>query len=157
MSTPSAPSAPSPQPVSPEQCAALRNALLGLHRHLIELERREYEKVHGRQSAGEFLQVMAYAESMRWLEPLSRLIVMLDEAMEPTTSNRSDTTAAETAPPIVARRVREMLKLEHSAEVDFSGHYQRHFHTSPELAMAHAAVIRALGQAGQDSPARSDG
>ena len=140
MTIPSAP----PEPTSPEQCAVLRNALLGLHRHLIELERRDYEKVHGRQSAGEFLQVMAYAESMRWLEPLSRLIVLLDEAMEPTTSNHSDTGAAE-APSIVARRVREMLKLEHSAEADFSGHYQRHFHTSPELAMAHAAVIKALG------------
>lgn len=122
-----------------EQCAALRTALLALHRHLIELERRDYEKVHGRQSAGEFLQVMAYAESMRWLEPLSRLIVMLDEAMEP------DNADAAEAPQVVARRVREMLKLEHSAEADFSGHYQRHFHTSPELAMAHAAVIRALG------------
>lgn len=124
---------------SPEQCAALRTALLALHRHLIELERRDYEKVHGRQSAGEFLQVMAYAESMRWLEPLSRLIVMLDEALEP------DNADAAEAPQVVARRVREMLKLEHSAEADFSGHYQRHFHTSPELAMAHAAVIRALG------------
>ncbi len=132
---------------TPEQCAALRNALLGLHRHLIELERRDYEKVHGRQSAGEFLQVVAYAESMRWLEPLSRLIVLLDEAMEPTTSNDSDGAAAE-APSIVARRVREMLKLEHSAEADFSGHYQRHFHTSPELAMAHAAVLKALGPQG---------
>ncbi|MDP4076822.1 hypothetical protein [Acidovorax sp. A1169] len=124
---------------SPEQCAALRTALLALHRHLIELERRDYEKVHGRQSAGEFLQVMAYAESMRWLEPLSRLIVMLDEAMEP------DNADAAEAPQVVARRVREMLKLEHSAEADFSGHYQRHFNTSPELAMAHAAVIKALG------------
>jgi len=124
---------------SPEQCVALRTALLALHRHLIELERRDYEKVHGRQSAGEFLQVMAYAESMRWLEPLSRLIVMLDEAMEP------DNADAAEAPQVVARRVREMLKLEHSAEADFSGHYQRHFHTSPELAMAHAAVIKALG------------
>lgn len=124
---------------TPEQCAALRTALLALHRHLIELERRDYEKVHGRQSAGEFLQVMAYAESMRWLEPLSRLIVMLDEAMEP------DNADAAEAPQVVAGRVREMLKLEHSAEADFSGRYQRHFHTSPELAMAHAAVIKALG------------
>ncbi|EJE52251.1 hypothetical protein PMI14_03054 [Acidovorax sp. CF316] len=124
---------------TPEQCAALRNALLALHRQLIELERRDYEKLHGRQSAGEFLQVMAYAESMRWMEPLSRLIVMLDEAMEPGNADIAE------APPVVARRVREMLKLEHSAEADFSGHYQRHFHTSPELAMAHAAVIRALG------------
>jgi len=123
----------------PEQCAALRTALLGLHRHLIELERRDYEKLHGRQSAGEFLQVMAYAESMRWLEPLSRLIVMLDEAMEPGSND------AALAPEVVARRVREMLKLEQSAEADFSSHYQKHFHTSPELAMAHAAVIKALG------------
>lgn len=124
---------------TPEQCAALRSALLALHRQLIELERRDYEKVHGRQSAGEFLQVMAYAESMRWLEPMSRLIVMLDEALEPDNADAAET------PQIVAGRVREMLKLEQSAEADFSAHYQRHFHTSPELAMAHSAVIRALG------------
>lgn len=117
---------------------ALRKALLDLHKHLIDLERRDYEKIHGPQSPGEFLQVMAYADSMRWLDPLSRLIVLLDEP------EGQDEPAGRTE--ILGRKVREMLKLENSTEADFSSHYQRHFHTSAELAVAHGAVIKALGK-----------
>lgn len=62
-----------------EHCARIRTALLNLHRTLVELERREYEKVYGHQSAGDFLQVMAFDDSMKWLEPLSRIIVMLEK------------------------------------------------------------------------------
>lgn len=36
-----------------QRCQALRQALLDLHRQLLELERRRYEKLHGAQSAGD--------------------------------------------------------------------------------------------------------
>ena len=126
-----------------EQCVLLRSVLLDLHRTLIELERREYEKVHGRQSAGDFLQLVAFGESMRWLEPLSRLIVMLDEALDP----KGDLSMAP-APAIVAERTRQLLRLDGGQEQgqgdDFSSHYMRHFHGSPDLAVEHAAVLRVL-------------
>ena len=92
---------PSPHPAA-DACPRLRTALLSLHRTLVDLERRDYEKHHGQQSAGQFLQLMAYGESMRWLEPLSRLIVLLDEAIDPKS-------AIDMAPSVVAQRVRELL------------------------------------------------
>jgi len=129
---------PSP---SPEQhCTRVRTALLKLHRTLVALERQQYEKVHGRQSAGDFLQVMAYDESMRWLEPLSRLIVMLDEALD-------EKSTIETAPHVVVARALELLKLDRERADEFSSRYLHHFDHSADLAVEHAALVQLLNTA----------
>lgn len=124
-----------------DPCKQLRKALLDLHRALVELERRAYEKQHGPQGAGDFLQVMAYAEEMRWLEPLSRLIVMLDEALD----GDGD---AEAAPLAVAQRARELLSLDRDSSELFTTRYLWHFDTSPELVQAHTQALTALKAAG---------
>jgi len=123
-----------------EQCARLRSALLNLHRTLIALERREYEKFHGRTSSGDFLQVVAFDDCMKWLEPLSRLIVMLDEALDPARD-------AGLTPAVVSARLRELLSLDRSREDEFIQRYLRHFDTAPDLAVEHAAVLKALSAA----------
>lgn len=123
-----------------DQCARLRSALLNLHRTLIELERREYEKFHGRTSSGDFLQVVAFDDCMKWLEPLSRLIVMLDEALDP----KAD---AVLTPQVVSARLRELLSLDRSREDEFIQRYLRHFDTAPDLAVEHSAVLKALNAA----------
>jgi hypothetical protein len=120
-----------------DSCKALRKALLDLHRALVELERRLYEKQHGRQSSGDFLQVMAYAEEMRWLEPLSRLIVMLDEALDGDGDPAS-------APAAVAQRVRQLLTLDRDSSEIFTTRYLWHFDSSPELVQAHTQALAAL-------------
>lgn len=120
-----------------DHCRALRTALLGLHRTLIQLERSAYEKRHGPQSAGEFLQLLAYADELRWLEPLSRLIVMLDEAVD-------DPIALADYAALVTQRTRDLLKLDRDAQDGFSVRYIPSFDTSPALAGAHAEVMRAL-------------
>lgn len=128
-----------------DPCQALRIALLDLHRVLVELERRQYEKQHGRQSSGDFLQVMAYADEMRWLEPLCRLIVMLDEALD----GDGDVLSA---PAAVAQRARELLSLDrHSSEL-FTTRYLWHFDAAPELVQAHALALAALKRAGSSVP-----
>lgn len=118
-------------------CQRLRGALLDLHRELVELERREYEKWHGRQSAGDFLQVLAYGDELRWLEPLSRLIVMLDEALD----GKADATLT---PAAVSRRAQELLRLDREAGEGYAQRYAHHFDHSPELAAAHMAVLAVL-------------
>ncbi len=134
-----------PQAMQKDPCQALRIALLDLHRVLVELERRQYEKQHGRQSSGDFLQVMAYADEMRWLEPLSRLIVMLDEALD------GDGDAL-SAPATVAQRARELLSLDrHSSEL-FTTRYLWHFDASAELVPAHSRALAALKVAGTSAP-----
>lgn len=124
-----------------DECAQLRTALLGLHRTLVDLERRDYEKQHGQQSAGQFLQLMAYDESMRWLEPLSRLIVMLDEALD---SQGKGTDSV--APTVVAQRVRDLLRLNREEPGEFGARYLHHFDQSPDLAVEHAGLLRALSR-----------
>src|SRR5438552_12856270 len=75
------------------QLTALRHALLELHQALIEHERRAYEKVNGRQSGADFLQLLAYDPAYRWLSPLSAVIVALDEADEAAQDHVTDPAA----------------------------------------------------------------
>ncbi|UXH79981.1 hypothetical protein [Roseateles amylovorans] len=124
-----------------DACKTLRITLLDLHRSLVDLERRQYEKQHGQQGAGDFLQVMAYAEEMRWLEPLSRLIVMLDEALDG--DGDSDAT-----PLMVAQRARELISLDRESTEAFMARYAAHFDASPALVGTHARVVAALKAVG---------
>jgi len=128
-----------------ELCKALRSTLLDLHRALVNEEKLTYEKLHGRQSAGDFLQVMAYAEEMRWLEPLSRLIVMLDEALD----GEGDGIAA---PTTVAQRARELLSLDRDSSDPFTTRYLWHFDSAPALVQAHTRAIAALKAVGTVAP-----
>lgn len=123
-----------------EHCTRVRTALLRLHRTLVDLERRGYEKTHGRQSAGDFLQVMAYDDSMKWLEPLSRLIVMLDEALD-------EKSTIDAAPHVVAARALELLKLDRHRTDAFLSRYLHHFDNSADLAIEHAALVQLLNTA----------
>lgn len=128
-----------------EACTTLRRSLLDLHRALVELERGDYQKQHGPQSAGEFLQVMAFSDDMRWLEPLSRLITMLDEAID------GDADAQET-PLAVAQRARDLLGLDRDSADAFKSRYAQRFDQSPELVQAHTRVIAALKTIGTIAP-----
>ncbi|OXI33412.1 hypothetical protein CFB84_38925 [Burkholderia aenigmatica] len=112
-----------------------------MHRTLVELERREYEKTHGHQSAGDFLQVMAFDDSMKWLEPLSRLIVMLDEALD-------QEGELELTPTVVVARTRELLKLDRASTDAFATRYLYHFDNSADLAVDHTALLKLIGNVG---------
>src|SRR3954452_19669270 len=94
-----------------ERCQSLRRALLELHRTLLDQERRMHETLNGPQSAGAFLQFVAFSEQMRWLEPLSRVIVMLDEGID---GDEAAPTAA-----VVAARIRELLRLDRASTDEF--------------------------------------
>jgi len=59
----------------------IREALLRLHRTLLDWERRGHERVHGRLSANELLQVLLHDPEFAWLRPLSESIVHLDEML----------------------------------------------------------------------------
>lgn len=84
----------------------LRNALLRLHKTLLDFERLQYEQVHGRiPTSSEFFQLVIGHEQFLWLRPLSQFIVQMDEAMsskEPITleqANELRTTAGELIQP----------------------------------------------------------
>lgn len=84
---------------------------------------------------------MAFSDEMRWLEPLNRLIVLLDEALEGA--------APEATPAVVGARLQQLLGLDRTREDDaFSLAYIAHFDASPELAAAHVRVLGLLKAAG---------
>lgn len=132
--------------MTPDACQTLRSALLDLHRGLVDLERQDYEKRHGPQGAGDFLQVMAYGEEMRWLEPLSRLIVMLDEAID----GAAD---AQITPLAVAQRARELIGLDRDSTDGFKSRYAERFDAAPALVQAHTRAVAALKAVGTSAPA----
>jgi hypothetical protein len=60
---------------------ALRQALLRLHKTLLEMERREYEKEHGGISAGELFRLVVDDPQFSWLHNLSEFVVRIDELL----------------------------------------------------------------------------
>jgi hypothetical protein len=57
----------------------LRPALLSLHKAVLAAERRQYERVHGRLSAAEFLQIVSDPVRYGWLKPFTVLLLALDD------------------------------------------------------------------------------
>ena len=60
----------------------MRRELLELHRALVETERRDYERSRGRMTDRAFLAALISAPELAWLNPLTSLIVRLEELLE---------------------------------------------------------------------------
>lgn len=60
----------------------LRRRLLQLHKTLIDWQRADYERVHGRLQTSQLLQVIFDDPAFAWLRTMSGLIVRIDEALE---------------------------------------------------------------------------
>lgn len=59
----------------------LRVALLRLHKTLLDMERREYERANGRVSTGELFRLVIDHEQFAWLHNISEFVVRLDETL----------------------------------------------------------------------------
>ncbi len=64
-----------------QKLVALREALLRLHKTLLEMERREYQKAHGVVSAGELFRLVVDDPQFSWLHNISEFVVRIDEAL----------------------------------------------------------------------------
>jgi hypothetical protein len=60
---------------------ALREALLRLHKTLLDMERREYEKLHGKVNTGELFRLVVDDPHFAWLHNISEFVVRIDEAL----------------------------------------------------------------------------
>jgi hypothetical protein len=60
---------------------ALRQALLRLHKTLLEMERRDYEKVHGAVNTGELFRLVVDDPQFAWLHNISEFVVRIDESL----------------------------------------------------------------------------
>ena len=65
-----------------QRLTGLREALLTLHKALLDSERTAYEIVHGPiQGPAAFLQLLINDARFAWLRPITTLVVQIDEAL----------------------------------------------------------------------------
>ena len=64
-----------------EKLVKLRLALLRLHKTLLEMERRDYERANGHVSTGELFRLVIDHPQFAWLHNISEFVVRLDEAL----------------------------------------------------------------------------
>jgi len=121
----------------------LRRALVRLHKALVDFERVEYERVHGRASKGELLQALIRDPWFAWLRPLSELVVRIDEMLD------------EVEPPVegdlrsVIHHTRSLLtpteEQPEQGAPPFGSRYYEALQRDPAVVLAHAEVARLLG------------
>ncbi len=64
-----------------QKLVALRITLLNLHKTLLDMERREYEKVHGQVNVGELFRLVVDDPQFAWLHSISEFVVRIDEML----------------------------------------------------------------------------
>lgn len=121
-----------------DHLTALRPPLLDLHRRLLETERADMERFQGRLSNAEFLQIATGGIRMGWLQPLSELIVELDEALaaDPEDEDAPDARA-------IVDRARALVAPP-DEQTPFGRRYLGMLQRDPGVVMAHAALVQAL-------------
>ncbi|MFQ4144763.1 hypothetical protein [Chlorogloeopsis sp. ULAP02] len=123
-----------------QQLRQVRQALLSLHKALLESERVGYEQFYGRiKSKGEFFQLVVGHEWFDWLHPISQFIVQIDEVMsskEPVTINQANQLLAE------ARMLLQPSEEGTTMQIRYYQAIQR----DPDIAFMHAEVSKLLAQ-----------
>jgi hypothetical protein len=129
------PTASEPEGVR-QRLMELRQALLKLHKALVDSERVGYEKTIGKiQSPNHFLQLLTNDPWFAWLHPLSQLIVAMDEALdaeEPLTAAKVDTLAHQS----------KLLLVASENSDGFPGHYFNALQRDPDVVLTHAEVVK---------------
>jgi len=121
-----------------EELAALRNALLNLHKSLVDSERVTYEEALGPiQSPNHFLQLLTTDPWFAWLHPLSQLVVAMDEALE---EKEPLTPAVVDA---LVKQASALLVATESGE-GFSKHFFEALQRDPDVVLSQAEVSKLL-------------
>src|SRR5580692_2033298 len=86
--TPNLPSESGADAVDRAKLTELRTVLLKLHKTLLNMERRDYEREHGHVNTGELFRLVIDHTQFAWLHNISEFVVRIDEtlaAKEPVT------------------------------------------------------------------------
>ena len=126
-----------------ESLKALRQGLLRLHKLLLDLERRDFERARGRISNSyEFLQLVLKDPWFDWLHRLSELIVQIDESLDTYDSETPATEADATA--LIGRAKALLAPAETGTE--FQKNYFLALQQSPDVVLLHSEIMRLLGR-----------
>ncbi|HEX3625491.1 MAG TPA: hypothetical protein VH280_08700 [Verrucomicrobiae bacterium] len=116
----------------------VRDALLRLHKVLVESERVTYEKVVGPiQSPNRFLQLLIDDPWFGWLQPLSQLIVAMDEAQD------SKKPATDSGALALIQQARRLIVASEEGQ-GFGRHYFEALQRDPDVVLAHADTTKLL-------------
>ena len=114
----------------------LRKLLLQLHKTLIDWQRADYERVHGRLQVTQLLNVMFNDADFAWLRSMSGLIVRIDEALE--VKPKKD--PIESGPLVAAAR--ELIAPE--AGTLYAQRYHAALQELPDAVLAHRDLVTLL-------------
>lgn len=121
-----------------QQLTEIREALLHLHKTLLESERISYEAAFGKiTSPYHFLQLLTNDPWFAWLAPVTHLITAVDEmldAKEPLTAAGVDS---------AVQQARTLLVASENGE-GFSRHYDEALQRTPDVVFAHAATAKLI-------------
>ncbi|HZN09137.1 MAG TPA: hypothetical protein VFB65_20250 [Pyrinomonadaceae bacterium] len=121
----------------------LRHGLLRLHKTLLDLERRGYERARGRiGNSYEFLQLVLKDPWFDWLHRLSELIVQIDETLD---TRDSDTPSTEEDAKALVARAKSLLAPSETGS-EFQKNYFLALQQSPDVVLLHAEMMRLLGK-----------
>jgi hypothetical protein len=117
---------------------AARDALLSVHKALLDYERARYERTMGPiESAGRLLQLVIHDPWFAWLHPMTELVVQIDElatAKEPVTPGAAEA---------LLEQAQQMFNPTEEGD-EFQGHYLEAMQQAPAVVLAHAEALRRL-------------
>ena len=120
--------------------SGIRDALLSLHKTLIDSERQRYESAMGPiQSPNHFLQLLTSDPWFAWLHPLSQMIVAMDEVLE----EKEPLTVASVE--ALIKQTGDLLVAAENGH-GFAGHYYAALQHDPDVVLAHAAAVKLIGR-----------
>jgi len=119
----------------------LRHGLLRLHKALLDLERRDYERARGRISNSyEFLQLVLKDPWFDWLHRLSELIVQIDETLD---SHDGENPATEADAQALTDRAKALLAPAETGS-EFQKNYFLALQQSPDVVLLHSELMKLL-------------
>lgn len=125
-----------------QRVADVREAFLRLHKALLESERTGYERVFGKIGTPyQFLQLATTDPWFAWLQPVTQLILAMDELLE---AKEPLTVAGVES---LVGRAKTLLIPTLDGE-GFSRHYDEALQRDPDVVFAHAAAARLLRPGG---------
>lgn len=125
-----------------ERLENARQALLLLHRAVLEAERVAYERAFGRiQSNGALLQLLLNDPWFAWLRPISGLIVQIDEWLE---AEEPSAGAAELAESLLTKARENLRPSEEGTEIQ--RRLARLLQEDPSVVMAHSAARKIMAE-----------
>ncbi|HVO58457.1 MAG TPA: hypothetical protein VMT51_12255 [Dongiaceae bacterium] len=129
-----------------EKLVALRGALLRLHKSLIDMERRDYEREHGVVNVGELFRLVVDDPQFAWLHNISEFVVRIDETLtgkEPVSASDGEASYG---------LARKMFTPTENGDA-FQKQYFAAIQRDPAVVMDHAELARLFAQTLPKEPA----